>query len=132
MLFRSECEQQTCWNHRLLLALGDALSEGKNSRSPSGAGTPSTICISEALSEGKDSRSPSGAGSVLPRPSACLNWFCLFDGNRHLSVCVCFLCLFAGICQCVFVFCVCFQVFVNVCMCVFCVCFVISVVLDGL
>ena len=34
--------------------------------------------------------------------------------NRHLSVCVCFLCLFSGICQCVFVFCVCFQVFVSV------------------
>ena len=48
--------------------------------------------------------------------------------NRHLSVCVCFLCLFSGICQCVFVFCVCFQVFVSVCMCVFCVCFVFYVV----
>ena len=33
-------------------------------------------------------------------------------------MCVCFLCLFSGICQCVFVFCVCFQVFVSVCMCV--------------
>ena len=67
------------WNHRLLLALGDALSEGK------------------------DSRSPSEAGSVLPRPSAFLSWFCLFDGKqasvsvylffvsvfRYLSVCVC-------------------------------------------
>ena len=88
-----ECEQQMSWNHRLLLALGDALSEGK------------------------DSRSPSEAGSVLPRPSAFLSWFCLFDGKqasvsvclffvsvfRHLSVCICFLCLFSGICQCVYV-----------------------------
>ena len=93
--------------------------------------SPAAARSGNALSEGKDSRSPSEAGSVLPRPSAFLSWFCLFDG-KQASVSVCFLCLFSGICQCVFVFCVCFQVFVSVCMCVFCVCFVFSVVLDGL
>jgi hypothetical protein len=53
-----------CWNHWLLLTLGDALSEGK------------------------DSRSPSGAGSVLPRPSVsvCLLFVSVF---RYLSVYVC-------------------------------------------
>ena len=79
----------------------------------------------DPLREGKDSRSPSGAGSALSRPSAFLSWFCLFDGKqasvsvclffvsvfRHLSVCICFLCLFSGICQCVYV---CF-------LCLFCV-----------
>ena len=32
-----------CWNYRLLLALGDALSEGKDSRSPSEVGSEELV-----------------------------------------------------------------------------------------
>ena len=34
----TECEQQTCWNQRILLALRDTVSEGDDSKIPSGAG----------------------------------------------------------------------------------------------
>ena len=65
--------------------------------------SPAAARSGDTLSEGKDSRSPSEAGSVLPRPPAFLSWFCQFDGRqasvsvylffvsvfRHLSVCVC-------------------------------------------
>ena len=32
-----------CWNYRLLLTLGDALSEGKDSRSPSEVGSEELV-----------------------------------------------------------------------------------------
>ena len=56
----------------------------------------SRAAVRDPLREGKDSRSPSGAGSALTRPSAFLSWFCLTirklaSVSVFMSVfCVCF------------------------------------------